>query len=540
MARQFPFAEPIWVDADQRPFDELPEEYFSPFGWDAANQTVFRPISRFFAVDPAGEAVNVNALDEVPDSSWFENRIGRFGMSPERVAQGACTTPPLDPNKPWTVKGAKPDGANPGFVIKGPDDKRYLVKFDGVLQGPRATAADVIGSRLYHAAGYHSPCNRIVYFDRALLKIAPDASVEERDGERPLTEKDLETVLSKALRLSDGRYRASTSLFLEGKPIGPWTYQGTRDDDPNDVVAHEDRRELRGMRILAALINHFDSREQNTFASFVEVGKNAGYVRHYMLDFGDSLGSLWTPPMLGRRIGHAYYLDVPYVVEDWITLGLVKRPWESAEFGRSGAVFGYFDVALFEPELWRPGYPNPAFSRMSERDAAWMARIIAEFSDAHLEALVATADLRDPILVGELSRILKGRRDRILDRYLTRLSPLAHPRVERLPNGARLCLVDLLLSSGRAKQRSYVGRAYLTERRIELGQSRPDARARSCVTLPAVPESSSDKPRYLIVDVIARTPGLSAQLPARVHLYHLGGSDYRIVGLERPDSDRPL
>ena len=60
------------------------------------------------AVDPAGESVNVNALDEVRDSSWFTNRIGRFPMTPEQVRRGPCQGPPLDPNSTWTVAGAKP------------------------------------------------------------------------------------------------------------------------------------------------------------------------------------------------------------------------------------------------------------------------------------------------------------------------------------------------------------------------------------------------------------------------------------------------
>ena len=41
-----------------------------------ALRVVVSPISRFWAVDPAGLAANVNALDEVPDSSWFQNRLG--------------------------------------------------------------------------------------------------------------------------------------------------------------------------------------------------------------------------------------------------------------------------------------------------------------------------------------------------------------------------------------------------------------------------------------------------------------------------------
>ena len=140
---KFPEREPVLVDPDRRPFKDKPEEYFSPFAWDGADQTMFRPISRFFAVDPAAESINVNALDEVPDSSWYTNRLSRRGMTPEEMALGPC--PPgsgADPSivdapvAPWTVTGAKPNGANPGFIIKDAAGKRYLVKFDGVVQGP--------------------------------------------------------------------------------------------------------------------------------------------------------------------------------------------------------------------------------------------------------------------------------------------------------------------------------------------------------------------------------------------------------------------
>src|SRR5690606_13491934 len=54
--RKFPDQDPIWVDDDQQPFAPVPEEYFSPFGWDAADNTFFRPLAKFFAADPGGEA----------------------------------------------------------------------------------------------------------------------------------------------------------------------------------------------------------------------------------------------------------------------------------------------------------------------------------------------------------------------------------------------------------------------------------------------------------------------------------------------------
>jgi hypothetical protein len=539
--RKFPLKHPLWVDADQRPFAGKPEEYFSPFAWDGADQTIFRPISRFFAVDPAGEAVNVNALDEVPDSSWFVNRLGRYRMTPEQVAQGPCRTPLPSTEKTWTVTGAKPNGDNPGFLIKF-EGKRYLVKFDGLIQGPRASAADVIGSRIYHAAGYFVPCNRVIHFERKILKIAEDAKAENASGDEvPMRESHLDTVFSKAIRLADGRYRANLSLFIEGKPIGPWTYQGRRGDDPNDVIDHEDRRELRGMRVLAAWINHFDSREQNTLAAWIEAGKDRGFVRHSVIDFGDSFGSVWEPPMLGRRIGHSYYLDFPDILEDFVTFGLITRPWDKARFGRSGKVFGYFDVERFEPDEWVPGYPNPAFGRMSERDGAWMARIIAHFSDHHIRAMVAAAEMSE-LLAQELSRILIGRRDKILRRYLNRLSPLTDPHLKP-GKSPQLCLEDLALTSGitRPALRRYGARAWLTDALTPapVGRAHLHAQRIVCHELPAVPGASGQSPAYVIVDVVAGANRGQPAKPARVHLYHLGGADYRVVGLERPGDFEP-
>lgn len=567
--RRFPAQAPMWHDPDRHPFAGVPEEYFSPFGWDAANQTIFRPIARAFAVDPAGEAVNVNAWDEVPDSSWFENRIGRSPLSPEQVAEGACPTPPPNSDGPWAVTGAKPNGANPGFIIKAQDGRRYLLKFDGVVQGPRATTADVVVSRIYHAAGFFVPCNQIVYFDAKILRVDAAAKAEDEHGnDVPLEQHHIDEVLSKALRTPDGRYRASSSLFIEGRPIGPFTYEGRRDDDPNDIVPHEDRRELRGSRLLGAWTNHFDAREQNTLAAFVETSKGRGYVRHYIIDFGDCFGSIWEPPMLGRRIGHSYYLDFPYMTEDFLTLGIVTRPWDVARFGPTGSVLGYYTAERFDPELWRPGYPNPAFSRMSERDGAWMARIIARFSDAHLRALIDTGSLADQTLRNVLFDVLQKRRDAILRRYLDRLSPLAHPRVVVLTSPGHdsespvatpwLCLEDLAVSAGiaRPEERGYAARAFRGAPLEPAGEPRL-RRPRSnevCAELPQAfsPEPTSsvsfDAPEraYTVVDVWAGDRN-HRSFPLRAHLYGHGVArerpglvgDYTVVGLERPDEQDP-
>jgi hypothetical protein len=76
------------------------------------------------------------------------------------------------------------------------------------------------------------------------------------DGQKhPLTRNDLDRVLQLAARRPDGSSRITASRAFEGIPVGPFRYDGTRRDDPNDVVPHEHRRELRGLRVFAAWLN---------------------------------------------------------------------------------------------------------------------------------------------------------------------------------------------------------------------------------------------------------------------------------------------
>jgi len=535
--RRFPLRDPMWVDADQKPFKGAPAEYWSPLAWDGADQTIFRPISKFFAVRPGGEAVNVNSMDEVPTSSWFERRAGSVALSAKDFEEGACKgRPPLSTDEPWTVTKAKPNGANPGFMIKAKDGRRYLVKFE-VDQVERATSGDTIGSRIYHAAGFHTPCNTVVFMRPDILQIDPKATAEEEGEKVQLTQAHLDSIFKVAAKTPEGTYRASASLLLEGKPLGPWTYDGLRDDDPNDVVPHDDRREIRGSYLLAAWTHHFDAREQNTMALFIDdSGKDSGYVRHAFLDWGDCFGSIWPWDRLTRRFGHSYYLHVGHVLGDFFTLGLYPRPWEKTKEGPAGHVLAYFDVDTFDADSWHPGYPNPAFNRMTERDGAWMGRIVASIDERAVDAMVDAAQIKNAVVDKELRRVLKGRRDKILRRWLAKLAPLTSPEVV---GNDKVCLDDVVVTAKLATMsaRRYTVRAYVGDKleQVEMPTATSPVNGRVCSALPKVAGASATSPRYVIVDVHASSPGFEAIGPARVHLYDLGGS-YKVVGLERPDS----
>jgi hypothetical protein len=82
--REFSSAPPVWRDDDRHPFKPKPDDSFVPLYWDGADHMVFRPLSHAFLLETPHESRNVNSMEEVPDSSWFTNRIGRRSMSVER------------------------------------------------------------------------------------------------------------------------------------------------------------------------------------------------------------------------------------------------------------------------------------------------------------------------------------------------------------------------------------------------------------------------------------------------------------------------
>jgi hypothetical protein len=559
--RRFPLRAPVWRDADLdpisghcRPDPKKPEksicgpsEYESSFSWDAADNTVFRPISQFFAVDPGGPAVNVNSMDEVPTSSWFVNRLGSRPLTDDELARGYCDEKVLDPEHDkagsWVIDQGKANGANPGFRINVEGVGRFMLKSDPPDQPERATGADAITARFYYASGWWAPCVNIVYVRPELLKLKPGLEVTDNKGvTKPFDQAALATILRTGSQ-RDGLVRMEASRWIPGRSVGPFTYAGTKWDDPNDVIPHEDRRDLRGARVIASWMNHFDSREQNSMATWMPDEKNpeVGHVRHWYIDMGDCFGSEWDWEGISKRLGHAYYLDVPYVAEDFLTLGFITRPWDRARRSRDGEIFGFFSARDFDPEMWRGGYPNPTFNRMDEHDAAWATRIISRFTLEDIERIVAKGDYTQAKHTNFLVAQLLLRQEAILKRYFAKLSPVADLQVK----GTQLCGTDLAKKTGTFDPDEFHYRA-----RMYSGESLDDARP---LATPAVTDNGTvcaslvhvaadggvpdDSPaRYVVVDV----QNGKAKGPLRAHLYDLGPTKgFRLVGIERPDDASP-
>ena len=544
---RFPLREPLRLDGDLRPFKApcradgarkicAPEEYESPLVWDGADNLVFRPLSDALAVEASTEAVNVNSLDEVPDSAWFTGRLGARDFGLAELVQGACKPeqvlhPESVADGGWLIDKGKSNGSSPGFRVNIPGQGKYMLKSDEPVF-ERPSAASVIGAAAYHAAGFFTSCEQVIYFKPSLLKLKPGlVSAANFSDPKPFDLPALESVLSKLSRRGP-LVRMQASAWLPGRPLGPFRYEGIRDDDVNDVVPHQDRRELRGGRLLAAWLDHFDSREQNTMDTWQSVGDAPdapGRIIHYYLDTSDCLGSEWAWDGISRRLGRSYVFDWGDVSSDFVTLGLQRRPWELVHRTPGRELFGYFEYEHFVPEDWKMEYPNPAFSRMTERDGAWMARILARFTPEMVRALAELGDFSDRSNAEYLARILEARLERILARYLTRLSPIADLRVE----GNQLCGVDL---ARRRQVRSLRGYQYAARSETGASLRLETAEAGSlCVTLPraSAPATAPDDAaaRYLRI----RITSSAAHGPLLADLYDLGARGFRLVGLERPE-----
>lgn len=530
---RFALRAPMLSAGDDWPQAQAPEKDEVPDGSSALDVVLLRPLSHTFVPDPNREARDVNALDEVPDSTWFTNRV----VSADDLVRGPC--PDAGPVFPLTVTSTKEGGQTLGFVALDARHQKYVMKLDHLTryaQPEISTAADAVASRLYWAIGFNAPCNDVVEVSTSDIQLDPRAEKTSNVGHRkPMKESDLADMLKQATHTQDGKLRLLASRFIDGKDVGTWRDEGTRHDDLNDVIEHEDRRELRGERYLAAWLAHWDSRDANTYDTFVPARGGGGYVVHYFLDFSDAIGgtisrTIWPEP----RSGYENINNTWNVVTDGLTLGFVRRPWDEVKTDPRYPNLGFLDVEHFEPLDFASQLPLVRWERAQRQDLAWMARRIALLGEAHVRVAVAAGHLSHPAEEARLVEILMGRRARILRASFERTSPLTALKLR----GNELCATDLARVTGIA---SDAATSYSTELRVgshlRLAGSPRLARTAQgiCVEMPphfAPAEVALDSAeRYATIDLV-RTEGRS-HTRLRAHFYDLGPRGFALVGIER-------
>ena len=443
--------EPIQWYAEDRGNIEKPlvrDPSLTRNGFDA---TFVEPIGRFFnpvrvarhvggiwGAEVVHSAGDINALDEAYNSTWFTNRIGVRPMTPQEVARGAITSDGPDMSAPWKVVKAKTAGVTSGFNIKDAKGTTYVLKFDPPGYIGSTTGAGVVAGRLLWAAGYNVSQDFVVEFKRDQVEVGDKVQIAIAGGKkRTMTKADLDTILSRVAPYPDGRYRAIASQFLPGEILGPYRWKGYKKSDPFDRVKHENRRTLRGLRMICAWLAHFDVKELNTMDVYLKEGGHR-YVKHYLFDFTATLGTGGTGPSGMQNF--EYGVDFSAIAGRMIGLGIPEDAWRRIQLPPgSDPELGYYEAHYFDPMEWKPLEPNASFANLTSRDGYWAAKIVSAFRREHMEAALAEGNYHDPKTVPYLVQAMEARRDKIARYWFDRVPPLDFFTWE----GGRLAFHDL-------------------------------------------------------------------------------------------------
>jgi hypothetical protein len=475
-------------------------------------------------------AQGVNTLGNVPDGPWYVNRHGRTRMSLEELRRSSGDALPPSTAGSWRVMLIQNRGGRPTLIFRDSSNRMYVLRFDPAGAPELATGAEMIASRVFHALGYHVPDVYLVGFERDRLVIESNAgSITSIGGVRQVQPADIDRLLEPVARQRDGRYRAvALRVPTTGESlIGPFQFFGTRSDDPNDIVPHEHRRDLRGLYVFSAWLNHSRIDPIHTM-DVVEVPEGQPpRVRHFLFDFMATLGSgltaakpVWEgrDPVYGRGTA----------LRNIAGAGIYTPAWIRAKYPDLPAV-GRFECEHFEPEAWTPNYDVASFANRLPDDTFWAARQVMAFSDEEIRAIVRVAQYSDARAEAWIADCLIERRNRIGRTYFDKVLPLDGFAVR----GNELVFTDLAVQHQFAKPRRY---------RVEWwtydnAAGKPSARIGS--EGPQVPPEASSSPigSYLLARLIAE--GVDPRMSVAVYLRH-EAAGLRVVGIDRDWPGRTL
>jgi hypothetical protein len=479
---------------------------------------------------PGSRAKNVNTIDEVPDSSWFTNRILAKPFSIEDALRGPITTrgPAAGP---WTVIRAKSEGDAPGFTVRDSAGETWFVALDPKSNPEAATAAAVIAMRIFHALGYYQAEYHVSSVSREQLVIDKSAVFDPPSRRvRPMTIRDIDPVLARGAHDGNGVYRVMASRLLPGRILGGFKYYGTRPDDPNDIVPHEERRELRALHVFGAWTNLVDIKAMNTMDTLITEGGKAR-VRHYLLDVGSTFGIGANGPREWTD-GYEYLFEQDKALKRAATLGLYLQPWQTVDYVENKSI-GRFEGDKFNPLLWRSRVPAAALLRARDDDNFWAARRVMAFSDEMIRALAKTGQYTDPAAEKLLADVLIRRRDKIGRVYYSRINPLVNFSLEgdslRFENPA--VTARFVPSNG-----SYAAAWFAFDN--NSGQSLPLGETKGSADRVGVPADLPSAPgTYVAAEVRAVDPPHTPWgKPVRVTFFRTSAG-WKLVGLDRmPDA----
>lgn len=497
---------------------------------------VYRKITRATELHPPRRAANVNALDEVPDSSWFTNRLGVRELSVDEIRRGPNSAHDPRDHKPWIIKSTKEGGAAVGFIVEDQAGETFLLKFDYEGQVEAETGAHIIVHRILWALGYNVPEDWLVEVDRDELVLAEDAVINDVFGnERRLEEADVDRMLTRAVTGDGTDMRALMSRFVPGEPLGGFPDEGVRGDDPNDLIPHEHRRELRGLHPVFAWLKHTDVKEANTLDTWIEDPARPGrhYVVHYLIDFGKALGVMGGKNRM-RADGYAYFLDFRDVFSSLVGLGLRTRPQDRIEPPPEEPVgLGLYEIEGYHPGAYKPNAPYIPLETADRFDKFWGAKLLIRLTPEHLRAVVEEARYSDPRTSEYLARALIARQRETARYWFRRVNPLDE-LAARGDDRFELCFTDLTIAH---RLEEVASRTRYRVSRYDHGGEQlageqlvgASADGRVCVR---DLEIAAGEAGYTIVAIDTERPGVEHR-PLLVHVARSPDGDLRVIGLRR-------
>jgi len=328
-----------------------------------------------------------------------------------------------------------------------------MIKFDATAD-PRElqTGTHVAVNRLLWACGYNVAEDQIVYVRPEELVLAPDADVKDFTGAsvRRLDRAELDRDLAHVWREPDGRIRSMASRWIDGETLGGHPGQGVRADDPNDRIPHELRRDLRGQYAIYAWLDALDVTEGQYVDTWVAdpADPKRHYVKHYAIDFGQSLGVMGAGDFDWWR-GYAYRIDFAQMFRALVTLGIGARPWQERSAPPLRGVASIFEAKTFDPGAWHtdtPGYTP--FLTADRIDKFWGAKIVARFTRAQLHAAIEAGRFSDPRAVDYITDTLVARQRATAAYWFARVDPLDGFAITHATDGDTLCFDDLAIRDG--------------------------------------------------------------------------------------------
>ncbi len=309
--------------------------------------------------------------------------------------------------------------------------------------------------------------------------------------------------------------------------MGEFLYYGTRADDPNDIVPHENRRELRAMDVFAAWIDRVDAKAGNTLDTLVTVdGKTI--VRHHVLDFGSTLGSAGIAPNEYWE-GYEYLYAGKPLLKKLLGFGFPIEDWRTIPYPNLRGV-GRIEADRFDPESWRSRVPNAAYLRAQPDDTFWAARKVMAVTEPMIAAAVKSGKFSDPAAEDYLVETLVGRRNAIGRAFLTKINPIVAPSLD---DTGLLTFHNAAVDSGVATAPSSYRVAWYrfdnaTGDAAPLGDV-TETRSTSASAPTALP---SDVGAFVRVDIRALAPASPAwAVPVRAY-FRREAAGWTLVGLE--------